>query len=93
MKTLIFCFLCGSNALDVDLFGGRLFFTACAITSQGKWIAGAVSMTPELAVDRVCVMAEKKAPHMLSTPFEVEKVLQGDSRLAAALERAFKSLP
>lgn len=91
--TRIFCFPSGENMFNVDLFEGMHFHTACAITENGRWIAGAVSQSEETAVERVMEMAKAKAPTMLSGEWKVERPLLGDPDLNHALREAFRRMP
>jgi len=70
------------------------FYTACAITEQGKWLAGAVSRKDSTtALERCYKMAEMKAIYMLSKPSTIEFVKTSDERLQKALDEAFKTMP
>lgn len=89
--TKIHCFVTGFGNV-----AGHAIYTACALTDQGKWIAGAVSLYADVAVTRVEEMAIKKAPAMLSDSFETVKHALADmssGALADALRKALERMP
>lgn len=92
--TRIYCFVSGDNFLNQTLFLARRYYTACALTEKGKWIAGAVSQDPDTAVTRVMAMAERKASTMLSGSTTIVRIDDTtDPRLTEALDLAFASMP
>lgn len=91
--TTILCFVSGDNSEMWPEHGGWHFYTAQAITDQGRWIAGANSTDRAMALERVVTMAKRKGPEMLSGQFTVTVVEPNDERLYKALNEAFRRQP
>lgn len=73
---------------------GRTLWTSCALTDQGRWLAGAVSALGKDAANERCQnMTNYKAPSMLTGAFETIVTELTDKRVQDALNEALKRMP
>lgn len=94
-STEVYGFATGWGPHPVGGWGGMLY-TACAINEHGRWMAGAVSQTPEGARKILALMVPHKARELLDgKPYRYRWTSDGlgDERVNAAVRKALERMP